>query len=239
MILSRHLWGSIVTVAVLAAMATAQVWYNHPELDWQTFETDHFLIHFHQGTERSAREAATAAEAVYGPITKLYKYEPPTKTHLIIKDVDDDSNGLAYFYDNKIEIWARPLDYDLRGSHRWMQGVITHEFVHIIQIAASMKFSRRIPGFYLQWIDYEDEKRDDVLYGYPNVLVSQAYPGVNIPPWFAEGVAEFMFPGANYDYWDSHRDMLLRDRVLNDNLLSLPAMSSFGKRGIGNESALA
>ncbi|MCH7939488.1 MAG: hypothetical protein IID13_07060 [Candidatus Marinimicrobia bacterium] len=227
----------VAALAVLVGSASGQQWYNHPELDWQTFETEHFLIHFHQGTERSAREAATVAEKVYGPITRMYNFEPAAKTHLIIKDVDDDSNGLAYFYDNKIEIWARPLDYDLRGSHRWMQGVITHEFVHIIQLATSMKFSHRVPGLYLQWIDYEDEKREDVLYGYPNVLVSYAYPGVNIPPWFAEGVAEFMYPGANYDYWDSHRDMLLRDRVLGHNLLSLAGMSSFGKRGIGNESA--
>ena len=35
--------------------------YNHPELEWKTIETQHFKIHFHQGTERSAREAATAA----------------------------------------------------------------------------------------------------------------------------------------------------------------------------------
>ncbi|MEE9162899.1 MAG: hypothetical protein V3U35_08025, partial [Candidatus Neomarinimicrobiota bacterium] len=78
-------------------------------------------------------------------------------------------------------------------------------------------------------------KRDDVLYGYPNVLVSYSYPGVNIPPWFAEGVAQFMYPGANYDYWDSHRDMVLRDRVLGGKLLSLAAMNSFGKREAGNE----
>ena len=151
--------------------------------------------------------------------------------------MDDDSNGLAYFFDNKIEIWARPLDYDLRGSHRWMQDVITHEFVHIVQLATAMKFTSRVPSLYFQVIDYEDEKREDVLYGYPNVIASYAYPGVNIPPWFAEGVAQYMYPGANYDFWDTHRDMIVRDRVLNGNLLSLVAMNTFGKRGIGNESA--
>ena len=46
----------------------------------------------------------------------------------------------------------------------------------------------------------------------------------------AESVNMFMYDGANYDYWDSHRDMTLRDRVLNDNLLSFEAMNSFGKR---------
>ena len=213
-----------------------ELWFNHAELEWQTFETDHFLIHYHEGTERSAREAATVAEKIYGPVTNLYGHEPAAKTEIVIKDVDDVSNGIAYYYDNKIEIWARPLDFDLRGSHRWMQDVITHEFVHIVQLATAMKFSTRIPGLYFQILNYEDEKRDDVLYGYPNVLVSYPYPGVNIPPWFAEGVAQFMYPGANYDFWDSHRDMLLRDRTLNGKVLSLSAMNSFGKRGIGNES---
>ena len=221
--------------ALLTVAAGQELWYNHPELDWKTFETDHFLVHFHSETERSAREAAAVAEQVYGPVTRLYGYEPPARTDLIIKDVDDVSNGIAYYFDNKIEIWARPLDFELRGSHRWMQDVITHEFVHIIQLATAMKLSPRVPGLYFQVLHYEDEKRDDVLYGYPNVLVSYSYPGVNIPPWFAEGVAQFMVPGANYDYWDSHRDMVLRDRVLGGKLLSLVAMNSFGKREAGNE----
>ena len=36
--------------------------YNHPEFKWFTIETEHFLIHFHEETELSAREAATVAE---------------------------------------------------------------------------------------------------------------------------------------------------------------------------------
>ncbi|UCH09464.1 MAG: hypothetical protein JSU61_09530, partial [Fidelibacterota bacterium] len=79
-------------LGLLASTTWAQEqWYNHPELEWQSFETEHFVIHFHQGTERSAREAATVAERVYGPVTRIYNYEPPQKTYLIIKDVDDVS----------------------------------------------------------------------------------------------------------------------------------------------------
>ena len=54
------------------------------------------------------------------------------------------SNGAAFFFENRIEIWARPLDYDLRGSHRWMQGVISHEFTHIVQLGKSMKYNPKI-----------------------------------------------------------------------------------------------
>ena len=213
-----------------------QSWHNHPELDWQTIETEHFSIHFHDETKRSAEEAAAVAETIYEPVTAFYEFEPDSKTQIIIQDVDDISNGAAYYYDNKIIIWALPLNFDLRGSHRWMNNVITHEFIHIVQIGAAMKYPRRFPASFIQLMNYEDEKRPDVLYGYPNIIMSYPLPGVSVPPWLAEGTAQFMYPGAEFDFWDSHRDMIVRDRILNNHLLSFDAMNTFGKRGIGNES---
>ena len=210
--------------------------YNHPELSWKTIETEHFRIHFYDNTEQSARLGATIAEIIYEPITELYNYEPFDKTDIVFTDVDDISNGAAYFYDNKIIIWTSPLDFELRGSHRWLQNVITHEFTHIVSIQKAQKFGKSIPGGYIQWIDYEKEKRPDVLYGYPNKLVSYPIPGTSVPPWLAEGVAQFMYPGADWDNWDSIRDMILRDRTLNNNLLTWTEMNVFGKSGIGNES---
>jgi hypothetical protein len=136
-----------------------QGWHNHPELNWKTIETEHFLIHYHEETYRSAHEAAVVSEKIYEPITAFYEFEPDSKTHIIIQDTDDIANGAAYYYDNKIIIWALPLDYDLRGSHRWLNNVITHEFTHIIQIGAAMKYSRRFPASFFQLMSYEDEKR--------------------------------------------------------------------------------
>jgi hypothetical protein len=98
------------------SFAFGQVSYNHPELDWQTIETDHFRIHFYSETEQSAREGATVAERIYPFVTKLYQYKPFDKTDIVFTDVDDISNGAAYFYDNKIIIWTSPLDFELRGS---------------------------------------------------------------------------------------------------------------------------
>ena len=220
----------------LISFAFSQVNYNHPELDWQTIETSHFRIHFYTETEQSAREGATVAECIYPFVTDLYQYEPFDKTDIVFTDVDDISNGAAYFYDNKIVIWTSPLDFELRGSHRWLQNVITHEFTHIVSIQRAQKFGKSIPGGYVQWIGYEKEKRPDVLYGYPNTLVSYPLPGTAVPPWLAEGVAQYMYPSADWDNWDSIRDMILRDRILNKNMLSWREMNTFGKSGIGNES---
>ena len=54
----------IVIISVYASLS-GQAKYNHPELEWFTFETEHFNIHYHDGTERSAREAATVAETIF------------------------------------------------------------------------------------------------------------------------------------------------------------------------------
>ena len=172
----------------------SQSWYNHPELIWKTYETEHFIFHYHEGTENTVTEAAIVAENIYKPITDYYNFKPKTKTTIVIKDTDDFANGTAYYYDNKLEIWALPLDFDLRGSHRWLQNVITHEFTHIIQIGKSMKASTKIPALYLQGFSYEKEKRDDVLYGFPNTMFSIPIPGVAVPPWLAEGTAQYMNP---------------------------------------------
>ncbi|OGU25461.1 MAG: hypothetical protein A2X66_01090 [Ignavibacteria bacterium GWA2_54_16] len=211
--------------------------YPRPDLSWQTIETAHFAVHFHNGAERSAREIAAIAEEVYGPITKLYQHEPDSKVHFIIRDHDDYSNGAAYFYDNKIELWAPALDFELRGTHPWLKDVVLHEFTHIVQIQTSMKLSRTIPAFYFQWLGYEAERRTDVLYGYPNVIVSYPLSAFVVPAWFAEGVAQYNHPDFTYDYWDAHRDMILRMYMLDGNPLTWDEMAVFGKTSLGNESS--
>ncbi len=208
----------------------------HPELEWKTIETDHFMVHYHDGAERTARVVAKIAEDVYEPVTSLYNHKPDQKVSWIIKDYDDYSNGAAYFYDNKIEIWAPSMDFDFRGTHNWLRNVITHEFVHVVQIQTSMKFGRRMPGFYLQWLGYESERRPDVLYGFPNVIASYPISGFLVPSWFAEGVAQYNRPQLRYDFWDSHRDMILRSYALKDSMLTWNQMGVFGKTSLGNES---
>ena len=115
-------------------MAQDPYFYSHPELDWYTFETEHFIIHFHQGTQRTANIVAKIAEEIYGPVTRLYQFEPEDKIHFVIKDTDDYSNGGAFFFDNKIEIWAENLDYVMRGTRNWLRDVVTHEYTHMISI---------------------------------------------------------------------------------------------------------
>lgn len=216
-------------------LSAQPVEYNHPELDWLTIETDHFQVHYHKGAERTAALTAKIAEEIYWPITSLYLYEPDSKIHFIIRDHDDFSNGVTYYYDNKIEIWATPMDFVLRGNHNWLRNVITHEFTHMISLGAARKITRKIPAFYFQYMGYEPEKNPYVLYGFPNRIVSYPLAMTTVPNWLAEGVAQYQLAKLNYDNWDSHRDMILRTAVLEGDILDHKEMGVFGKNSLNNE----
>lgn len=184
-------------------------------------------MHYQEGNDRTAQVASKIAEEIYNPVTSLYGLEPSKKVSIVLRDREDYSNGAAYFFDDKIEIWVPALDTPLRGTHSWMRNVITHEFTHIVQLQSSMTRSRVIPAIYFQWHTYEDVRRPDVLYGFPNGIITLPFATVSIPAWFAEGTAQYQRTGLEYDYWDSHRDMLLRTRILNDTYLDFVDMGIF------------
>jgi len=221
----------LVTANISLAQTSPQFYdYPHNHLPWFTIESSNFQIHYQEGSERSGQVVSRIAEEIYDPITSLYNYEPDGKVSIVLRDREDYSNGAAFFFDDKIEIWLPALDTPLRGTHDWLRNVITHEFTHIVQIQASMTRSRTIPAIYFQWLSYEGVRRPDVLYGFPNGIVTLPFATVAIPAWFAEGTAQYQRAGLSYDYWDSHRDMLLRSRVMNDTYLSFTDMSIFSSK---------
>jgi Tol biopolymer transport system component len=205
-----------------------------PGLEWKTITTEHFDVHFHAGAEWTGGEAARIAEEIYGPITALYGYQPK-RCHIIILDTDDYANGAAYYYDTKIEIWATNLEFHLRGTTPWLRNVITHEFTHIVSIQAAMKMPLRIPALYFQAVDFESEKRPDVITGYPDLIVSYPITGTVIPAWWAEGVAQYQAPAKHLDCWDTHRDMILRAAVTEDRMMTYDEMGFLGHRSLQNE----
>ncbi len=226
----------IFLLLLISSVAVFAQWDRyHPEYNWYTIKGKHVEVHFHEGAERTARLVAKIADEVAVPLIRLYKYDPGI-VHFVIKDIDDYSNGATYFFDNKIEIWASALDFELRGAHNWLRNVISHEFTHMVQIQSSMKMTRRIPAFYLQFMNYEDKRRPDILYGFPNVIASYPIAMVNVPSWFAEGTAQYMRKDFHYDDWDTHRDMILRCYALDNDMLTWNQMGVFSKTSLGNES---
>lgn len=227
------IWYTLLGVLILfgsksqAQISPQQLEYPHNHLPWFTIESENFLVHYQKGNSRSAQLTSKYAEDIYHPITTLYNHEPKKKVSIVLRDREDFSNGAAFFFDDKIEIWIPALDTPLRGTHYWLKNVITHEFTHIVQLGASMQRTQTIPAIYLQWLSYEDVRRPDVLYGFPRGLLTMPFATVSMPAWFVEGTAQFQRSDSSFDYWDSHRDMILRSRILNDTYLDFEQMGTF------------
>ncbi len=223
------------TLAFLSALQARPAYaVPNPQLEWKTISTEHFDVHFHVGEEWTAQQVAKVAEEIYPFITGLYEYEPK-RCHFVILDTEDYSNGAAFYYDNKIEIWATNLEFGFRGTTEWVRNVVTHEFTHIVSIQSSMKMPLRIPALYFQAVGFESEKRPDVITGYPDLIVSYPITGTVVPGWWAEGVAQYQSPDKQCDCWDSHRDMILRTAVLEDRMLTYDDMGFLGHTSMGNE----
>ncbi len=207
---------------------------NQSHLQWREYQTKHFVVYYPAGQEFTAFRAAGIAEEVRGPLVEMYG-EVNSRISIVIKDDEDYSNGGAYYFDNKVEIYATGLDYEFRSYTNWLWNVITHELTHVYSMRNSIKGSRRVPMLYYQQIGYQDEKREDVLVGYPNILASYAVPLFNVPAWLAEGVAQYQTRTAHFDSLDAHRDMILRQAALHDKLLDADQMGVFAWDGRGSE----
>ena len=237
MLLLRRASRSVTIAAAVACVfiASRASAGANPRLEWKTISTEHFDVHFHAGEEWTGAEAARDRGGDLRADHRASTTIEPKRCHLVILDTEDYANGAAYYYDNKVEIWATNLEFNLRGTTPWLRNVITHEFTHIVSIQASMKMPLRIPAIYFQAVDFETEKRPDVITGYPDLIVSYPITGTVVPAWWAEGVAQYQSPGKQNDCWDTHRDMILRAAVIEDRMLTYDQMGFLGHRSLGNE----
>ncbi len=118
---------------LLARPLSGQV---RPDLAWQTFETDHFRIHFTAETETLARRTVVLAERAYAELST--RLTPPRGTiDLVLADNVDFANGYATPYPtNRIVLYARPpiAESALRNHADWTRMVLTHELAHIFHL---------------------------------------------------------------------------------------------------------
>ncbi len=186
-----------------------------------TLQSAHFTLDYTQGLEDIAREAGIKFESLYKIYTETYGLKLPEKTTVVVTD-DELTNGFADFDHNLINIMPHDLDWDLRGSHDWLDGVIAHEFAHIMSITASAKLPPALPYIQFGYFShYNEPNRIEAIHAFPNDI---------LPPWFAEGIAQYEDSRHGTDSWDTHRDMVLRTLTLSDRLLSIDHMSVFTGR---------
>lgn len=112
---------------------------NHPELDWQSAETDHFIINYPKHLEGIENEAAAIAEATYAALSENFGITFDYKIRIFLSDEDEIVNGFAVPYPRSYtNIWVHLNDVaeNWSGPEKWLRTVVAHELAHIFQFEA-------------------------------------------------------------------------------------------------------
>src|SRR5204862_7810241 len=105
-----------------------------PRFVWETVETPHFQVHYHQGMYRYAQKMARAAELSHERLVPLLGHAPSERTRLVVQDDTDFANGNAtpLLYE-LIHAYAAPPDSrsTLADFHDNAYELIAPEHTHI------------------------------------------------------------------------------------------------------------
>ena len=132
-----RVWACLLVFWTAAAHAQwDELRFVDPRLSWRTVESEHFSAHFAEGYRDEARLALAVAESVYPRVTAALDWEPRSRTHLVILDSADFSNGEASALPfNFASIFLTPPDAgELLQNRDWLELVLTHELFHVVHL---------------------------------------------------------------------------------------------------------
>lgn len=156
--LKRLMQRLILLCATLASTHTLHAANSYdPALTWQTLHSQHFNVHFHDGEQALAAEAARVAEDVHARLTAYFSWTPARATDIVLNDRVDMTNGAATpLPQNTIILYLMPPDESALADYAdWLDLLITHEYTHIIHLdkaSGKIRFLRaafgRFPFFF-------------------------------------------------------------------------------------------
>ena len=161
---------------------------THPELTWQTLETENFNVHYHNGIKEIALQGASIAEQIRPTLIKQMGLDTLPEMDIVFTTEDEVFNGFA-MSGNRTIIWVDQNDASLwTGDEKWLRTVLAHELQHLVYFNA-IKGPRWLPS------------PMDMLFS-------------NIPPWVSEGLAEYYTEKWRPFRFDiSHKGHVIRNTV--------------------------
>jgi Tol biopolymer transport system component len=164
---------AVLAALVLAVAPSVRAASFPPEFRFRSIATDRVTVHYHQGLEAMARQAATLAPQIIERHERRYGVRLP-RVHIVLSDVEDDPNG-----------FATPLPFPLVGvravaptgvddfgaNDGWLRLVLTHELAHSVHL---------------------DEARGPFQWG--RGVLGRApflFPNAITPTWMIEGLAVY------------------------------------------------
>jgi len=187
-----------------------------PSFTFSTIETEHFLVHFHQGLDEIAGKAALISENMHDKLSSTFQWSPREKTQIVLLDNMDFANGMATVLPyNAMYIYVVPPlpDMTIGEYDDWLELVLLHEYSHILTMDTVNGYSTVMRSIF-----------GKTLPGYDPLSVilflATAPPNVFMPDWWLEGIATW----AETDLTSSGRgrssyvEMIFRMAVLEDRL---------------------
>jgi hypothetical protein len=250
----------LVSLLFSACVLTATLWssgaeakfvfpYNHPDLDWYTIETDHYLVHYpisrktkeegnkHALTaEWSARKMAKSAEEIWPKMCAEFNYFLKEKIHVVVLNQGDELQGFTIPAWDWIELSANPggLFYRGRGRMEWFSDVFVHEFAHVVSLKANAALAEGAQGIMLTGL-YQNGINVDGLRQRSVAVGAEAVLSDTDSVFWTEGGAEYWSDNTGYNWWTTSRDQNIRMTVLEDRLLTYEEWHTrFGKWGWGD-----
>jgi Tol biopolymer transport system component len=161
------------SLALFAATPASRAASFPTEYRFRSLRAKRVTIHFHQGLETQARQAAALADAILARYEARYDYHIG-RVQIVLSDEDDDANG-----------FTTPLPYPLvqlraaapDGSDEfgnledWLQVLLTHELAHSIHLEQGRGLVRV----------------GRAIFGRAPFL----FPNADAPTWMVEGLATY------------------------------------------------
>jgi hypothetical protein len=175
----------------------------HTNQHWKIYQTEHFEIYYYLECESIAKAATRYAEDAFLKTSKLFDYVPHTKIPLFIYGTPaefQETNVTPQFLPEGVGGFTEVFKNRIAVP---MNGSY-HEFEKVIIHELTHAFQY------------------DLIYG-EGWRSMNLFKAVFAPNWMMEGLAEW-----NAQHWENQGEMVLRDAILNDQLVPLEWLESFG-----------
>lgn len=185
----------IVTLILLSEIVFPQNFgknkVQYRNFDWKFIQSKHFDIYYYGGARSLAEFTAEEAESSYVSLKKDFRYEIQKRIPILIYNSHNDfeqTNVTSYLLEESIggftEIFKDRVVVPFQGHYNEFRNVLHHELTHAVMF--------------------------QMLYGGGVGSMLTTMARFQVPPWLAEGLAEY----ESLD-WDTDSDMYMRDATLN------------------------
>jgi len=204
----------LIALALLASLtlgageAAAQFGQNkvhYKNFKWHILRTEHFDVHYYEGTEEAVQIAAMMAERGYKRLSGVLHHQIKNRIPLVLYASHTDFEQTNIVQElisigtgGVTEYLKRRVFLPFTGSFSELDHVLTHELVHAFQV--------------------------DILFGENMGWLGNPFGNSSPPLWFMEGMAEYLSVGGT----DPNTKMWLRDASLEGYLIPIRTLEYVG-----------